>query len=181
MIRAEPALHGTVTSNGTTVTYLHDGSWNLVDSFEYKTDDGHGATARATVQVRICASSDTTCDGFDDDCDGSIDEDGAAPGEAIDLAFPADPLRATLTWSAPAGSGGSAVLYDVIRAGSPADFVTGAVCVESSDGSDTMATDAAEPSEGGMFAYVVRAGNACGSGAAGLRSDGTPRTVHACP
>jgi hypothetical protein len=170
-----------VTSNGTTVTYVHDGSSNLVDTFEYKIDDGHGATARATVQVRICASSDATCNGFDDDCDGSIDEDGAAPGEALDLVFPVDPLRATLIWSAPAGPGGAPVLFDVIRAASPADFVTGAVCVESGDGGDTMATDAAEPSEGGMFAYVVRAGNACGSGSAGLRSDGAPRTVRACP
>jgi hypothetical protein len=167
-----------VSSNGTTVTYVHDGSPALLDAFEYMIDDGHGAVARATVQVRACTAVDATCDGFDDDCNGTADEDAAGPGEATQLVFPLDPLHATLTWTPPT-TGPTALTYDVVRTSNPADFVTNHVCVES-DESDTTAIDAAIPPPGGLFTYVVRV-QGCGGQTAGLSSNGQPRVVGSCP
>ena len=178
VVRADPPLHGTVGTNGTTVTYVHDGSPALLDAFEYMIDDGHGTTARATVQVRACAAVDATCDGFDDDCNGTADEEATVPGEATHLVFPWDPLRATLAWTPPA-TGPVALTYDVVRTSNPADFVTNRVCVES-DGSDTTAVDAAIPPPGGLFTYVVRV-QGCGGQTAGRGSNGQPRVVGPCP
>jgi hypothetical protein len=90
----------------------------------------------------------------------------------------------TLSWSPPADPGGlvSALVYDTLRSGSPADF-NAAVCVESNGGSDTAAQDAATPAPGAFFSYLVRGENACpnGEGPLGNRSNGTPRTGTACP
>jgi hypothetical protein len=179
LVSVQSALHGTVTRVGSNVTYVHDGSANLVDAFEYKITDGFGATARGTVQVRICASSDATCDGVDDDCDGSIDENGGVPGEVTGLLFAADPQGHTLVWSPPASS--SPLTYDVIRSENPATFTTGATCLESNQAADTAASDPAVPAVGQRFAYLVLAGNACGKGSAGTGVNGTPRTVRTCP
>ena len=67
--------------------------------------------------------------------------------------------------------------------GSPADFVTAAVCLESDDGADTSAQDTAEPSPGFVLHYLVRAGNACpvGEGTLGFDSVGGERVGRACP
>ena len=179
VVRADPPLHGSVVTNGTNVTYTHDGSTALLDAFEYMIDDGHGATARATVQVRICATVDATCDGFDDDCSGTADEDSAVPGAATGLGFTADPAGATMAWTAPASSG-AALVYDVVRSPTPSNFITAAVCVETNDGSDTVAVDPSLPSPGGLFAYLVRV-EGCGGQNAGQRSNGQPRVVAVCP
>jgi hypothetical protein len=50
--------HGSVTTNGTTVSYTPDADWNGSDSFTYDISDGHGGTATATVNVTITAVND---------------------------------------------------------------------------------------------------------------------------
>ena len=73
--QVDTPLFGAATTDGTTVTYTHDGSATFYDAFKYRIDDGNGATDLALVEVTICATIDDTCDGFDDDCDGLTDED----------------------------------------------------------------------------------------------------------
>ena len=89
----------------------------------------------------------------------------------------------TLTWSAPLSLGGVAVVYDTLRSTSPNDFLAGASCVESNDGADRTAADAATPPLDGAFFYIVRAENACpaGNGPLGNDSSGNPRAGRTCP
>jgi DNA/RNA endonuclease G (NUC1) len=50
--------HGSVTTNGTTVTYSPAANFNGTDSFTYTISDGHGGTATASVSVTINAVND---------------------------------------------------------------------------------------------------------------------------
>lgn len=71
----EQPFHGSATTDGTTISYTHDGSATFLDAVKYRVDDGNGATDSAVVQLTVCATTDATCDGFDDDCDGTADDD----------------------------------------------------------------------------------------------------------
>jgi len=57
------------------------------------------------------------------------------------------------------------------------------VCIESDDGVDLTALDAANPVVGSSFYYLVRAENACphGEGTLGVDSSGQPRSGRHCP
>jgi hypothetical protein len=122
-------------------------------------------------------------DGYqsDVDCNDGNDAIWGTPGEALDLVFAAD--KATLSVAPPVDPGGlvSSLLYDTVRSGIPSDFVGAATCVETNGGPDTSAVDASTPVAGSVFYYLVRAENACGVGALGTWTDGTPRTVRTCP
>ncbi len=117
------------------------------------------------------------------DCDDATGSIWATPGEATSVVLSAD--KQTFGWAAPGNLGGdlAAIRFDVIRSGSAADFVSVASCVESNDGPNTTAVDAAKPASGAAFFYLVRARNACpsGSGPLGERSSGTSRTARTCP
>ena len=107
-----------------------------------------------------------------------------APGETPALLF--GPAKDRLSWSEPLAPGGLAgtTLYDAIRSSDPTDFTTGAVCVESDDGSDREATDAFIPGPGGVAFYLIRAENPCGAGGVGDGNAGgtpTPRSAQDCP
>ncbi len=52
--------HGTVTTNGTTVTYTPATGYTGSDSFTYTLSDGRGGTATGTVSVTVSASSTVT-------------------------------------------------------------------------------------------------------------------------
>ncbi|MCZ6649950.1 MAG: hypothetical protein O7D35_04715, partial [Acidobacteria bacterium] len=73
----------------------------------------------------------------------------------------------------------------VLRSQDSKSFSTSdAICVESDDSSDTMATDATIPGPNSVFYYLIRAENACpvvGQGTLGSESDGTLRTGRICP
>lgn len=90
------------------------------------------------------------CDA-DDDNDGTDDTDDcaplnaqvwSAPGEAGNLTIMEDTVGTLLSWDLPSESGGAitALKYDTIQSESPDDFIGAAICVESNNGPDTIAT-----------------------------------------
>jgi hypothetical protein len=141
--------------------------------------DGHGDPG---IYSRSCEGSSPAgyvADGTD--CDDAAPDLWDTPGEALNLVF--TDVR-TLGWSAPVALGGTAVVYDLLRSTNPWDFVTfTAICVESNDGPNTVAVDAANPTLGACFYYHVRAENTCpyGFGILGTDSDNVPVIGHWCP
>jgi hypothetical protein len=87
------------------------------------------------------------------------------PGEVLGLEIASD--AQTLTWIVPLDDGGEAPLYDTLRSGTPWDFGTGSMCIESSDGADLQALLPGFPTPGTAFYYLVRAENTCGPGTLG--------------
>jgi hypothetical protein len=116
-----------------------------------------------------------------DDGDGSI---WATPGEVAGLLAGKDSQdRVILDWAPPDAPGGLVVAYETLRSPDPADFLTLAVCLAVPDPSVPGAVDAAIPTPGSVFHYLVRATNACplGTGPLGSGSDGAPRPAASCP
>jgi N-acetylneuraminic acid mutarotase len=143
----------------------------------FRDDDGDGFGNPEDGVFECAAPAGFVADGSDcSDLDGDV---WAAPGEAGGLRWiDAD----TLEWDPPAEPGATGVLYDLVRSGNPADFVTGGECVVT-DTAATTADDLQVPATGSASYYLVRAVNDCpgGSGALGDESDGTPRTAVDCP
>jgi hypothetical protein len=119
------------------------------------------------------------CGGDCDDGNGSVQ---GAPSEVSGLMV-AGASPALVSWDTAAG--GTTLRYDTLRSSAAGDFVNGAVCVESDDPSDTVASDPDTPPLGGIFYYLVRAEDACpgtlGSGSLGFTSGGQPRQGRTCP
>ena len=114
-----------------------------------------------------------------DDCDDDDPALWGLPGEIGAVQF----QDATfLAWQPPADPGGlsSGLHYSTIRSSNPADFESGVVCIESRDGSDSLAEDSSTTESGGIHFYLVRAGNGCGTGPVGAGSDGVPRVAAEC-
>jgi len=168
-----------------------------LDGDGYTTCDGDCDDTNAAVHP----GATETCNGVDDDCNGSIDEpfdadgdgvascDGdcndadagnwSAPTEARDLLF-VD--ASNLGWSVPNRPGGIFDFYDVVRSADPADFVTSATCVISRE-LIVSASDADVPSVGSAFYYLVRPQNWCpnGAGPVGDASSGVAISARICP
>ena len=117
-------------------------------------------------------------DGADDDPTAL-----ATPGETGTLLYD-DPERRVVRWDPPPqpGSAPNVVRCDLLRSTDPADFQVSALCLASGT-AETSASDPELPGLGGVFHYLVRAGNPCGWGAGvlGARSDGVPRSGRSCP
>ncbi len=117
------------------------------------------------------------------DGDGVADADDCRPEDASVWALPsAAPTLTlsgkgvtTLTWGAPASSGGTQVLYDVLRATSPQGFGS-AVCLYA-NGSNPTAQDSSAAT--GISYYLVRVKNKCG-GTLGVDSALVPRSGASC-
>jgi len=163
----------------------------------HECDDAHASVYPGAPQLCDVLNNDCNAPGWpslvgtneaDDDGDGLSecagdcdDADGTAwaiPGEARGLSFASG--KTTFSWNPPVVPGGSVSYYDSVRSSMASDFVTGASCAET-NGTDTQTIDAETPPIGGRFFYNVRSGNSCGEGSPGRNSDGTERTVRACP
>ncbi len=152
-------------------------------------DDGDACSVSDTCGAGICQAGAPRDDDSDahaasgcsgGDCDDTQSSVWSTPDEVPDL----DVTDATtLAWLPPANLGGAGVLYDLIRSGDPADFVSSAVCVETDDGTDTTAADMAIPGEGAALYYLVRPENSCpaGQGVLGRDSGGTITPGRGCP
>lgn len=126
---------------------------------------------------------------LDSDGDGVLDGADCAPADAGAFAPPAEVSGVVVTgtglagadlgWTSQAATAGPATVYDVARGALP---VSGEAVACLLDGTPaTTCTDAETPSAGAGFWYLVRATNVCGTGGYGSSSDGTPRSIDACP
>jgi hypothetical protein len=122
----------------------------------------------------------------DRDEDGVADLQDCAPDDPTVWSSPlpasglvlSTALTDNLRWSAPLEPGASIPTYDLLRSPEAAGFV-GAGCIESGQ-TDLVATDAASPPPGGLYAYLVRVLNPCGN-SLGRFSSGAPRVAPTCP
>ncbi|RLE19511.1 MAG: hypothetical protein DRJ50_12135, partial [Actinobacteria bacterium] len=87
----------------------------------------------------------------------------------------------TLQWVPPVDSGGVAPTYDTLRSTSGADFGAAASCIETDDGTDSVAIDATIPSADEVYYYLIRAETPCGDGSIGEGTGGAVRSGRACP
>ncbi len=162
-----------------------DAAWYRTTFWGFGLEALSSAAARQETLQRVVAwcQSLADVDGDGDgvtngqDCSPSSDAVWAVPSPARDLRLQGA-AATQLVWTPPSTPGADAVTYDVIRSVTPEDFGVG-VCVESA-GLDTQATDTAVPAADGLFSYLVRVTNGCGSNL-GTRSDGVPRTGAICP
>jgi len=148
----------------------------------------HGNGAWERPLYAPCAEGDADLDGVCNsaDCAPADPTSWEPPGEVTGLLLQqgvGGGGPTTLTWNAPNLLGGAAVVYDTIASLNRADFLTdpSVTCVESDDGTDTMASDSSVPAPGTVIYYLVRAGNGCGPGPAGSGSGGVPRQTVDCP
>jgi hypothetical protein len=157
-------------------TVVDDG----VTSTFYQDADGDGfGNAAATTQACSAPAGYTT---DSTDCNDADGDAWATPGEVTGVVFAADHM--TMSWTAPATGGTAAgMLYDVLRSDVSSDFVTTAVCIESDDGPNTTAADAAVPAAGSPYFYLHRAQNSCPAGVGTLGQDslGNERVGRTCP
>jgi len=125
---------------------------------------------------------DPSCPNAAQDCSDSTAGIWDTPGETLSLGFT---NGTTLNWSPPtSGALPAALVYDTLRSAVRNDFLSpSTVCVESDDGPNTTTVDAAVPSIGQVFYYLVRAQDACpnGQGSLGTSSSGVPRQGRTCP
>ncbi len=175
-----PAVHpgATEVCNG-----VDDDCNGLVDDglqtfpFYHDADvDTYGNTA---VMIQSCGSIFPGYVATGGDCNDADAAVWATPSEVQNLQF-TDAV--TLVWSAPSVPGSTTDLYNVIRSGSASDFVSAATCLATGITGPNTA-DAAVPTPGQEFFYLIGAQNGCpnGQGLLGVQSDGTPITARSCP
>jgi hypothetical protein len=115
------------------------------------------------------------------DCDDSEGSSWATPSETLNLLLGQEPGGTVLTWDEPEVLGGGAE-YEVLRSVNPRNFTLATSCLADSDPEDTTLVDP-DPPPIVMFAYLVRAANACpvGEGTLGTDTDGVVRAGLTCP
>ena len=143
----------------------------------FRDADGDGRGDAASAVLACGAVQGYVSDGSD--CDDTNATAWGTPSEILGLQFS---NSTTLEWSAPQGSGGLIVVYDLVRSDGPTSFGAGATCV-TSDTPIASWSDPSTPALGHAYFYVVRAQSACagGEGSLGSSSSGAPRTGRNCP
>jgi hypothetical protein len=160
-----------------------------VGSTESVCDDGIDEDCDLTpdcLDTDCCTSA--ACAGLDGDgdqyvscdCNDANPQAWATPGEVLNLTLKmAAGTAAKLTWFPPDQPGGNPVTYEVLRFNDPRDFDLATTCLTLPNPQLNTVTDAADPSEGRAFYYLVRARSQCpaGAGPLGTDSSGNPRTA----
>ena len=116
------------------------------------------------------------------DCAAGNAQVWAQPGEVMLVLKPDGFGDTEIIWTDAMGTGGTApAVYDTLRSGNAADFLTGTLCLKSDD-PDLFATDATVPASGAVLHYLVRSENACpGLGTLGTDWIGVERPGISCP
>jgi subtilisin family serine protease len=127
----------------------------------------------------------------DGDGDGIANPCDCAPADAGSYDFPTEvegltivPDNTTWTWSSLAGAAGNGTLYDVIKGDLEELRSTGLVATAGclgATGTSNARADAAIPSEGAGFYYLVQARNTCDEGGFGENAAGVERPHANCP
>ena len=112
------------------------------------------------------------------DCDPLNGTAWAIPSEIVSLTFS---NATSYSWTAPATPGGTIPAYDVLRAPQPSSGVAPAYACFQPNLGVLASSDATNPTMGQSFFYLARAGNSCGEGVAGTRSNGQPVSTPPCP
>jgi hypothetical protein len=112
------------------------------------------------------------------DCDPLNGTTWAIPSEVVSLTFS---NATSYSWTAPAIPGGTTPAYDVLRAPQTSSGVAPAYACFQPDLAVLTSSDATNPPVGQSFFYLSRAGNSCGEGLAGTRSNGQPVSTPPCP
>jgi hypothetical protein len=158
------------------------GGAQVCDGLNNDCNDVNWPLLTGTNEVDADADTFTVCAGDCNDANGTI---WATPGEVRSLVMSHNKSNgiSTLSWTAPLLPGGSAIVYDTLRSGSPSNFTASTTCVETNDGANTAATDSTTPAAGSVFYYLTRAEDACPSGIGILHRNSAGATVtgRTCP
>ncbi|HYV86269.1 MAG TPA: hypothetical protein VFB49_10175 [Patescibacteria group bacterium] len=112
------------------------------------------------------------------DCDPLNGTAWAIPSEIVSLTFS---NASSYSWTAPATPGGTVPAYDVLRAPQPSSGVAPSYACFQPNLGVLNSGDGTNPPVGQTFFYLTRAGNSCGEGVAGTRSNGQPVSTPPCP
>jgi hypothetical protein len=145
---ASDGSNGTVTTNGTTVTYTPNGGFTGTDSFTYTIDDGAGATDSATVSINVGAPTISP-----NDLSGL-----ALWLDAADAASLTTSGASVSAWQDKSGGGHH---FTQSSSGSRPDLVTaqsnGLAAVRTDGSNDFLSADFSDLSLDGMTLFMVAA------------------------
>jgi len=149
---------GSVTHNGSSVTYTPDAGFVGSDSFDYSIDDGYGGTASATVSVTVTAQNQPPVAMADSVTIASgatvlidvLANDSDPDGDAISILSVSaankgdvswQPGQATITYSHnPKRKGSDSFSYTLSDSRGGSASTTVSITLGSSDGGDTGGT-----------------------------------------
>jgi hypothetical protein len=130
-------------------------------------------------------ASGDACD-TDDDDDSVVDTADCAPLDASAWTIPGEAFglrvdsMTAVSWERLASPGAASATYDTLRSTQASNWSGSATCLETG-GVDQRTIDGATPAPGGLFCYLVRGRNACGTGTIGADSRGVTRPARVCP
>jgi hypothetical protein len=113
------------------------------------------------------------------DCSPADATAWSLPGQVPSMTFASGGVN--FSWTSPADLGGASVLYDVFRTQITTSGAAPSYACLQPDLVGPASSDSTTPPLGRAFLYLVAAGNACGDGPAGSRSNGQPISVPSCP
>ena len=144
----------------------HNPAWDGTTAFEWSMSVGADQDGDGVPGTSDCAPTDPSA--------------FAVPAEVQSVSFRGD--KVTLSWSSVSAQSGTGARYDVVR-GSIDQLPVGSGSDETClafDQSATTLVDPLVPASRRGFYYLVRATNACGTGAYGSDSTLEPRITTAC-
>jgi len=154
--------------------------------------DGNSCTIGDTCAVGLCESGplrDADYDAYPDvacggpDCNDSNSQVWSAPIEVMNFA-PTTANPTTFSWNSQLYQAGFETVYDLtsgILDGSGGINSASATCLQSGFGSTSYSDLRADPALGTGYWYLARAKNSCATSTYGADSNGTPRSIPACP